>query len=254
MISFNGVTKSFAARGRTEVRALSDVSFEVDEGEFISLLGPSGCGKSTLLKLVSGLMPPTSGTISINGDVITEPFPDIGFVFQQAVLLPWRNVMDNVLFSAEMRGLDVQKLRATAAHLLEISGLEPFRSNLPRQLSGGMQQRVSICRALVHDPKLLLMDEPFGALDAMTRDEMSFILLRIWEESRKTILFVTHSISEAVLLSDRVVVMSARPGRVHSIVRIDLPRPRTPEIENSDTFKSYVSLLKGAIFGGKLHG
>src|SRR3989441_676258 len=220
----------------------------VDENEFVTLVGPSGCGKSTLLKLVAGLTPATRGAIRIRDTAVREPFPDVGFVFQQPVLLPWRSVLDNVLFSVEMLGREPRQYRKQAGDLLELTGLGGFETKYPRELSGGMQQRVAICRALLPDPSLLLMDEPFGALDAMTREEMSLELLRIWDERRKTILFVTHSIPEAILLADRVVVMTPRPGRIARVLTIDLPRPRTMDMEFDPRFKAASDEVRGLIF------
>ena len=224
------------------VEALAGISLAVGQGEFVSLVGPSGCGKSTLLRIVAGLRPATSGAASVNGTKVIKPIPDIGMVFQQPILLKWRSILDNVLLPAELAGKSAATLRPRALQLLEMAGLSGFAEKLPRELSGGMQQRAALCRALLLDPPLLLMDEPFGALDAMTRDDMALELLRIWGESdlgreqRKTVLFVTHSIGEAVFLSDRVVVMSARPGRIAADLRIDLPRPRTVEARASEAF------------------
>ena len=193
MIRLQGVEKTYRTRTGDLVHALAPTTLTVGENEFVTLVGPSGCGKSTLLKLVAGLVPPTGGRIHVRDQEVREPFPDVGFVFQQPVLLPWRSVLDNVLFSVEMLGLDPRQYRKPAGDLLELTGLAGFETKYPRELSGGMQQRVAICRALLPDPGLLLMDEPFGALDALTREEMSLELLRIWDERRKTILFVTHS-------------------------------------------------------------
>ena len=224
------------------VEALAGISLSVDAGEFVSLVGPSGCGKSTLLRIVAGLRPATAGTVSVDGREVTKPIPDIGMVFQAPILLKWRSILENVLLPAELAGKDAGKLRGRALELLEMAGLGGFGEKLPRELSGGMQQRASLCRALLLDPPLLLMDEPFGALDAITRDDMALELLRIWgerdlpREARKTVLFVTHSIAEAVFLSDRVVVMSARPGRIAADLRIDLPRPRTVELRATEAF------------------
>jgi NitT/TauT family transport system ATP-binding protein len=225
------------------VEALAGISLSVAGGEFVSLVGPSGCGKSTLLRIVAGLRPATSGTVTVTGRKVVRPIPDIGMVFQAPVLLKWRSILDNVLLPAELAGKDPAALRGRALELLEMAGLSGFAEKLPRELSGGMQQRAALCRALLLDPPLLLMDEPFGALDAMTRDDMALELLRIWGEtgsgtksSRKTVLFVTHSIAEAVFLSDRVIVMTARPGRIAADLAIDLPRPRTVEIRASETF------------------
>ena len=221
------------------VEALAGISLCVGMGEFVSLVGPSGCGKSTLLRIVAGLRPATSGTVKVTGRQVTQPIPDIGMVFQQPVLLKWRSILQNVLLPAELAGKDAGPLRKRAHELLDMAGLGGFAEKLPRELSGGMQQRAALCRALLLDPPLLLMDEPFGALDAMTRDDMALELLRIWGETsaaRKTILFVTHSIPEAVFLSDRVVVMSARPGRIAADFKIDLPRPRTVELRGTEAF------------------
>ena len=213
------------------VEALRDVSFGVGRGELVALVGPSGCGKSTLLRVVAGLRPPTAGAVAVDGRPVARPIPAVGMVFQAPVLLKWRTVRDHVLLPAELAGRARADFVERAEVLLRLVGLDGFGARYPRELSGGMQQRAAICRALLLDPPLLLMDEPFGALDAMTRDEMNLELLRVWGESaaaRKTVLFVTHSIPEAVFLADRVVVMSPRPGRVVRVVDVPLPRPRTP--------------------------
>jgi NitT/TauT family transport system ATP-binding protein len=248
VIRLLGVEKTYRTRTGDLVHALAETTLDVGENEFVTLVGPSGCGKSTLLKLVAGLVPASQGQIRVREQPVTGPFPDVGFVFQQPVLLPWRSVLDNVLFSVEMLGLDVRQYRKPAGDLLELTGLAGFETKYPRELSGGMQQRVAICRALLPDPSLLLMDEPFGALDAMTREEMSLELLRIWDERRKTILFVTHSIPEAILLADRVVVMSPRPGRVARVLRVDLPRPRTMDLEFDPRFKAHSDEIRALIF------
>ena len=252
MIRLDGVEKTYRTRRGDVVRAVEDVTLHVAENEFVTLVGPSGCGKSTLLKLVAGLTPATRGAIRVRDTAVREPFPDVGFVFQQPVLLPWRSVLDNVLFSVEMLGQPPRQYRKQAADLLELTGLGGFETKYPRELSGGMQQRVAICRALLPDPSLLLMDEPFGALDAMTREEMSLELLRVWEERRKTILFVTHSIPEAILLADRVVVMTARPGRIARVLTIDLPRPRTMELEFDPRFKAASDEVRRLIFARRV--
>jgi len=222
------------------VEALRDVGFSVGRGELLALVGPSGCGKSTLLRVVAGLRRPTRGSVEVDGRAVTGPIPSVGMVFQAPVLLKWRTVRDNVLLPAELAGLERARYRERAEHLLRLVGLDGFADRLPRELSGGMQQRAAICRALLLDPPLLLMDEPFGALDAMTRDEMNLELLRVWGEGaardRKTIVFVTHSIPEAVFLADRVVVMSPRPGRVARVVDVPLPRPRTPATRAAPQF------------------
>jgi len=251
VIRLTGVAKTYRTRQGDPVEALAETSLTVAENEFVTLVGPSGCGKSTLLKLVAGLVPVTRGEIHVRDKLVREPFPDVGFVFQQPVLLPWRSVLDNVLFSVEMLGLDPRPYRKPAGDLLELTGLAGFEAKYPHELSGGMQQRVAICRALLPDPGLLLMDEPFGALDAMTREEMSLELLRIWEERRKTILFVTHSIPEAILLADRVVVMSPRPGRIVRVISVDLPRPRTMDMEFDTRFKTRSDEVRSLIFSGR---
>ena len=224
------------------VEALRDITLAVDQGEFVALVGPSGCGKSTLLRIVAGLRAATRGRVTIDDRPVTRPIPEVGMVFQAPVLLKWRTIVDNVLLPAELSGFRGADHRPRALDLLRLVGLDGFDGKLPRELSGGMQQRVSLCRALLLDPPLLLMDEPFGALDAMTRDEMNLELLRVWGEAgadtgrRKTVLFVTHSIPEAVFLADRVVVMSPRPGRVARIFPVDVPRPRTVETRASAEF------------------
>ena len=228
--------------GSGPVEALRDITLSVAAGEFVSLVGPSGCGKSTMLRVLAGLRPATAGTIVVDGTPVTRPIPKVGMVFQAAVLLKWRTILDNVLLPAELAGLRPRQYRDRAVQLLELVGLGDFIGKRPGELSGGMQQRAALCRALLLDPPLLLMDEPFGALDAMTRDDMALELLRIWgerdlaREARKTVLFVTHSIPEAVFLSDRVVVMSPRPGRIAADLSIDLPRPRTVELRASEAF------------------
>ena len=247
MIRLDGVGKTYRTRRGDVVRAVEDVTLHVAENEFVTLVGPSGCGKSTLLRLVAGLTPATRGAIRVRDTAVREPFPDVGFV-----LLPWRSVLDNVLFSVEMLGQPPRQYRKQAADLLELTGLGGFETKYPHELSGGMQQRVAICRALLPDPSLLLMDEPFGALDAMTREEMSLELLRVWEERRKTILFVTHSIPEAILLADRVVVMTARPGRIARVLTVDLPRPRTMELEFDPRFKAASDEVRRLIFARRV--
>jgi NitT/TauT family transport system ATP-binding protein len=210
-----------------DVEALRSISFSVKEGEFVSILGPSGCGKSSLLKLVLGLETATSGEVSISGNPINGPTKNVGCVFQSPVLLPWRNVRDNVLLPADVMKLDRAFARTRAEGLLQLVGLAGFEDRYPYELSGGMQQRASIVRALVHDPHILLMDEPFAALDAITREQMAMELQRIWMASRKTLLFITHAVAEAALLSDRIIVMSARPGRILEIYENKAERPRS---------------------------
>jgi NitT/TauT family transport system ATP-binding protein len=223
------------------------VSLAVRENEFVSIVGPSGCGKSTLLRLVSGLIPPSGGRITVRGHAVAGPISDVGMVFQSPVLLPWRTTLANILFVAEVGGKNPAAFRHRAIELIELAGLTGFEEAYPHQLSGGMQQRVAICRALLLDPPLILMDEPFGALDVMTRERMAFELLKIWSASRNTVVFVTHSITEAVLLSDTVVVMSPRPGRVHDIVNVDLPRPRKGSILDDVHFVDLCARVRSGI-------
>jgi NitT/TauT family transport system ATP-binding protein len=215
-IHIEGLEKTYASKGG-RVTALAQVDLTIRQTEFITLVGPSGCGKSTLLKLIAGLIRPSRGRLLHDGVALTRPPRDVGIVFQEAVLLEWRSVLDNVLLPAEILGLDKAKARARAMRLLNLVGLAGFERCFPRELSGGMQQRASICRALIHNPSVLLMDEPFAALDAMTREELGFELLRIWDTDKKTVIFVTHNITEAILLADRVVAMSRRPGRIAKI-------------------------------------
>jgi NitT/TauT family transport system ATP-binding protein len=224
-IRLQGVGKVYDTQAGP-VEACTDVSFEIRESEFVAIVGPSGCGKTTIMKMVAGLQPYTAGTITVGGRPVTRPQTDVGIVFQEAILLDWRTVLENVMLQVDIRHLERAKYEAVARHLLEATGLSGFETRKPFELSGGMRQRVSICRALVHDPPLLLMDEPFGALDALTREQISMDIQRVWMEKRKTALHITHSIPEAVLLADRVVVMSPRPGRIVEIIDIDLPRPR----------------------------
>jgi NitT/TauT family transport system ATP-binding protein len=245
-VRVENLRKTYQTR-QDEIEAIHEVKMDVAEGEFISILGPSGCGKSTLLMIVGGLLPLTSGTVSVGGEDVSKPRRDTGVVFQAPVLMPWRTILKNVLFPIESLGLREEDYIDRAYELLEMTGLSNFAQNVPSELSGGMQQRVAICRALIHNPNLLLMDEPFSALDAMTRDLMNQELLRIWEEYKKTVLFVTHSIREAVFLSDRVFVMSPRPAVISEIVTIDLPRPRELAIEETPEFNQYVAHLRGLI-------
>src|SRR6476660_5941261 len=230
-----------------DLEAIRNVSFDVADGEFLSLLGPSGCGKSTLLMMVAGLIDSTEGEIAVNGKAVAGPRREVGVVFQQPVLLPWRKVLDNVLFPIELLKLPRAQYEKRAMDLLAMAKIEDFAHHLPRQLSGGMRQRVSICRALIHDPRILLMDEPFSALDALTRDEMGIELLRIWQANRKTVVFVTHSIREAVLLSDRVLVMGRRPSTIVEELAIDLPRPRHIAMTEDESFNRLVRTLRKAI-------
>jgi NitT/TauT family transport system ATP-binding protein len=251
VIVLDHVAKTFVTRGGEEVEAIADVSLAVRPNEIVCLVGPSGCGKSTLLRLVAGLVAPTAGRVSIGGTTVSEPRDDTGIVFQAPTLLPWASILDNVLFPLDMMGRLDAAGRTRARDLLALVGLAGFEAKYPRELSGGMQQRAGICRALVHDPDILLMDEPFGALDALTREELTIELMRIWSERPKTILFVTHSISEAVLLGDRVVVMSARPGRVAEIIDVPMPRPRDFDMEARSEFQHAARRIRELIFGNR---
>ena len=246
-ISISAVSKWYSG-AEGPVHAVDDVTLEFGAGEFVSLLGPSGCGKSTLMLMVAGLIPATSGSIAIDGALVTKPRTDLGIVFQSPVLLDWLSAEDNVMLQARMRGLDLGEYRERSRVLLASVGLEGFEDSRPYQLSGGMMARVAICRSLVHEPPLLLMDEPFGALDALTRDQLNRDILDIWERHRPTVLFVTHSITEAVYLSDKVVVMSPRPGRVASVIEIDLPRPRHLDIRETAEFAAYSARIR-ELFG-----
>jgi len=224
-IRLENVGKVYDTKGG-KVEACAEVHLDIRQSEFVAIVGPSGCGKTTLLKMVAGLVPYSSGSISVGGRKVDRPQTDVGIVFQESILLDWRDVLSNVMLQVDIRGMDRATCEAVAKHLLRQTGLEGFENRKPYELSGGMRQRVSICRALVHDPPLLLMDEPFGALDALTREQISMDIQRVWMEKRKTALHITHSIPEAVLLADRVVVMSPRPGRIVEILDVDLPRPR----------------------------
>jgi NitT/TauT family transport system ATP-binding protein len=244
------VVLSCVQKSYGEIEAIRDASFALTAGEFVSLLGPSGCGKSTLLMMIAGLISPSAGKITVGGAPVRGPRREIGIVFQSPVLLPWRSIIDNVLFPIEMLKLPRRKFLPRALELLEMAKIAEFARKLPRELSGGMRQRAAICRALIHDPTLLLMDEPFSALDAMTRDEMELELLRIWQANRKSVLFVTHSIREAAFLSDRVLVMGRRPASMIAEMRIHTPRPRRPEMMEHPDFNAYVRELRKAIEAG----
>ncbi|WP_226628985.1 ABC transporter ATP-binding protein [Alloyangia pacifica] len=241
-VSISGVTKVFSGR-KGEVEALRTVDLDIRRGEFVSVVGPSGCGKSTLLMLLSGLLGRSAGEITIDGASIAGPNSDLGIVFQQDVLLEWRSALDNVLLQAEIRKSDMGEARTRARELLRMVSLQDFEDAYPRELSGGMRQRVSICRSLLHQPPLLLMDEPFGALDAMTRDQLQIDLLKLCAARDMTVFFITHSISEAIFLSDRVVVMTPRPGRIERVMDIDLPRPRRLALREDPKFIGYVHEL-----------
>jgi NitT/TauT family transport system ATP-binding protein len=237
-IVLDAVSKTYGEAGEA-VAALSEVTLSVDAGSFTAVVGPSGCGKSTMMLLVAGLLRCTTGAVQVAGRRVDAPITDVGVVFQDPILLDWRNVLDNVLLQIDVRRLDRREFVPRAEELLRAVGVEAFARRGPKELSGGMRQRVALCRALVHDPPLLLMDEPFGALDALTRERLASDLQRLWHERQKTVLFITHSISEAVFLADRVVVMSSRPGRILRIIDVDLARPRRWDLQNSKSFLEY---------------
>jgi NitT/TauT family transport system ATP-binding protein len=237
-LSLNGLTKRFG-----ELEVLREINVAIDRGAFISLVGPSGCGKTTLLRIVAGLEPASSGAVLLDGRTVGAPGGDRGFVFQSDNLLPWRTVFDNAIIGPEIAGRSGAAERDRIRNLLRLVGLEGFENYFPRQLSGGMRQRVNLARALAIDPDILLMDEPFSALDAQTREIMQTELMRIWEEGRKTVLFVTHQIDEAVFLSDRVLVLARRPGRIQETIDVALPRPRGLAIKRTPEFMAYVDRI-----------
>ena len=247
LIEGRGVRKTYRTQDG-EVETLKPLDFSIRAGEFVSVIGPSGCGKSTLMKMVAGLLPISGGELLLASQPVRGPQTNVGIVFQSALLLPWRKVIDNILLQAEIRNLPMQAARARAEQLIEMAGLKGFENKYPWQLSGGMQQRVAILRALLHDPPVLLMDEPFGALDAMTRERMNLELQRIWMAAGKTVLLITHSIPEAIFLSDRVFVMSERPGSIAATYEIDLPRPRTLDVMGSEQFAAYARTLRAHFF------
>ena len=247
MIRISGVSKTFSGRGDLlDVPALRGVNLTVGDNEFLTVLGPSGCGKTTLLRMIAGLIPPDEGSITVNDEPVTGPGPDRAMVFQAFSLLPWRNVLENVAFGLQVRGVAKAEREDRARRFVQLVGLAGFEQRLPRELSGGMQQRVGLARALAVEPTVLLMDEPFGALDEQTRRLLQEQLLRIWEETRTTVIFITHSMEEAVLLGDRVAIMRPRPGVIDDIVPVPLERPRSTNVdrvERSAEFVSITSLL-----------
>jgi len=250
-ISVRRLSKTYATRtGKTE--ALVDVSFDIGRGEFVSAVGPSGCGKSTILKILAGLIKRSRGAIAIDGEALAGPTHKVGIVFQSPVLLPWRTVLENVLLPAIVQGGAIEAARLRAADLIDLVGLGGFDGRYPEELSGGMQQRAALCRALINDPAILLMDEPFGALDALTREQMNLELQRIWLEHQKSVFMITHSIQEAIFLSDRVLIMSGRPGRIDEIIPIDLPRPRTFDMVAQPQFGALAARIRNRL-GASAH-
>ena len=246
-ISFLDVGHRFETREGQELNALEGVRLDIRPGEFVSMVGPSGCGKTTLLRMVAGLLAPNSGKVLVGGVEVREPRQNVGLVFQQALLLPWLSVMSNVLVPVDVQGRRVEGYKHRARELIQMVGLEGFEKRLPNELSGGMQQRVALARALVHDPKILLMDEPFAALDAMTRETMNIELQRIWSEEHKTVLFVTHGIPESVFLSDRVVIMTPRPGRVAAVIDVPFPRPRSAALLGTIEFAAIAAEIRNIL-------
>jgi NitT/TauT family transport system ATP-binding protein len=247
LISVQNLNKIYRTREGVDIHALKDINFEMQQGEFVTVVGPSGCGKSTMLKILAGILPRSGGSVQLMGEPIEGPRKDIGVVFQAPVLLPWLTVLDNVLVPARLQHLDKEESRQRALDLLEMTGLSEFAQKYPFELSGGMQQRVGISRALVNDPAILLMDEPFGALDAMTREHMNIELLQIWRESKKTVLFITHSIAESVLLADRVIILTPRPGEIARVIEVDLPRPRAVEMYSTPKFGEYSAEIRALL-------
>ena len=253
-IDIRNLTCTFKSKRHTTT-ALQDVSLSVAPGEFVTIVGPSGCGKSTLLKIIAGLVPPTTGEVMLLGRAVREPQRDIGFAFQRAALLEWRGARANILLQAEMRGMDKDAAAARADHLIELTGLSGFEDALPHELSGGMQQRVALCRALLHEPPVLLMDEPFGALDALTREHMNVEMHRLWRETSTTVVLVTHSIAEAVYLGQRVVVMTPRPGRIHEVYDVDLPAERDyGTTMSSPVFETLATNIRSLLGASGHHG
>jgi NitT/TauT family transport system ATP-binding protein len=250
LIAIRDLVKVFPRTGGDEVLALDGVTLDVRPGEFLAVVGPSGCGKSTLLKILAGLLRPTGGSVTLRGTPVTGPRTEVGVVFQNPVLLPWRTVLQNVLLPAQVRRADLRAAEQRARGLLRMVGLPGFENAYPRELSGGMEQRASISRALITDPEILLMDEPFGALDAMTREAMNLELRRIWRESGKTVFFITHSIPEAVFLAGRVLILSPRPGRIVEVLDVDLPAERDLDLMGTDRFGSHTRRIR-ALFGTK---
>lgn len=250
-VSVSNLTKIYQTRENADVLALDNIDLQIEKGSFVAVVGPSGCGKSTLLSLLAGLTPITDGTIVIDGETIDKPHAKIGVVFQSDLLLYWRTVLDNILLPIEIKGLNVKEYKARAEELLKQVGLDGFGQKYPSELSGGMRQRVAICRALIQEPGLLLMDEPFGALDALTREQMIMDLQTMWSRLGNTVLFITHGIDEAVFLADRVIVMSPRPGKIDLDLKIEMPRPRIwSRVHEDPLFHGYVREIR-AIFEAK---
>ncbi len=246
MLSIKNLNKTYHTEEGDEVVALSDINLDVADKEFVCFIGPSGCGKTTLLRIIAGLEKPDSGTLTVNNEPITGPGPNRGMVFQEYSLFPWRTVLKNITFSLELKKIPKSERDKIAREFLELVGLLEFADSYPHELSGGMKQRVAIARAMVNDPDVLLMDEPFGAVDAQTRNRLQHELLNIWEKKKKTVLFITHSVDEAVFLADKVVVFTARPGRVKEVISIDLPRPRERTSFEANAVREHLLASQGA--------
>jgi NitT/TauT family transport system ATP-binding protein len=247
-IELKGVTKAYAGSDGSSIRALGPIDLRIDPGSFVAVVGPSGCGKSTLLRLVAGLEMPDAGTMRRYGTPLDGPSHEVGIVFQEHVLFPWTTVLENVLLPAEILSLPKEVARERAMRLLEITGLKDFAHVRPQMLSGGMKQRAAFCRALLADPRLLLLDEPFGALDALTREELSLELSRLWQDLGRTALLITHDIEEAILLGDRILIMSERPGKIRADITVDLPRPRNAETAKLPRFQEIKNTVRDIIF------
>ncbi|KAF5423137.1 MAG: NitT/TauT family transport system ATP-binding protein [Candidatus Methanocomedens sp.] len=246
MLSIKNLNKTYHTEEGDEVVALSDINLDVADKELVCFIGPSGCGKTTLLRITAGLEKPDSGTLTVNNEPIKGPGPDRGMVFQEYSLFPWRTVLKNITFSLELKKIPKSEREKIARDFLEVVGLSKFADSYPHELSGGMKQRVAIARALVNDPDVLLMDEPFGAVDAQTRNRLQHELLNIWEKKKKTVLFITHSVDEAVFLADKVVVFTARPGRIKEVINIDLPRPRERTSFEANAVREHLLASLGA--------
>lgn len=246
MLSIKNLNKTYHTEEGDEVVALSDINLDVADEEFVCFIGPSGCGKTTLLRITAGLEKPDSGTLTVNNEPIKGPGPNRGMVFQEYSLFPWRTVLKNITFSLEMKKIPKSEREKISREFLELVGLSKFADSYPHELSGGMKQRVAIARALVNDPDVLLMDEPFGAVDAQTRNRLQHELLNIWEKKKKTVLFITHSVDEAVFLADKVVVFTARPGRIKEVFSIDLPRPRERTSFEANAVREHLLATLGA--------
>jgi len=243
-IDVRGVTKEYSSGGATGSRVLGPIDLRVEAGEFVTIVGPSGCGKSTLLSIVAGLTKASAGEVAIGDARVAGPYTDLGIVFQKDLLLDWRTVLDNVLLQAEVRGLDPRAYRSVANELLALVGLDGFQDHYPRELSGGMRQRVAICRALLLDPPVVLMDEPFAALDALTREQVAMDFADIWLKKQKTVIFITHAIAEAIILADRVLVMTPRPGKIDLELRVEIPHPRSMLVRETPEFAHYATEIR----------